>query len=348
VKKGKFLLVLIFFAFNIACYGQYSISGFVNSKEKNNTVYLSLLKYNEETYISNEQIVFSTQTDSSGYFEIKGKLLSDKNKLYRIHANIDKDNLGLQLSDVAYEKNFHNFIFSNRDTIYFPAKNKIWFSNSDNSNSVDKQWKESLEYELKLLEGYDKTRNPEAILQAKKSFSSEFKLYITDSIASPLIKLLAYSHLKRNGLDFNENADFYYDLQHHLNEYYSGTSYYLQFQDEISKLSISAISKNNKFHRNLNYFLGTLSLILLTIIFFLFQKVKVNKTQEIINEVSALTNQEEKIANLICEGMSNKEIAATLFISQSTVKTHIRNLYSKLEILNRQQLIEKLKNQPQD
>ena len=75
------------------------------------------------------------------------------------------------------------------------------------------------------------------------------------------------------------------------------------------------------------------------------QKRNQNK-KEIINEVSTLTNQENKIVNLICEGMSNKEIASTLFISSNTVKTHIRNLYSKLEITNRQQLIEKLKNHP--
>jgi len=80
--------------------------------------------------------------------------------------------------------------------------------------------------------------------------------------------------------------------------------------------------------------------------FFLIQKIKKKTKQEIINEVSTLTNQEEKIAKLICDGLSNKEIASTLFISSSTVKTHIRNLYSKLEISNRQQLIEKLKNHP--
>ena len=165
-----------------------------------------------------------------------------------------------------------------------------------------------------------------------------------------MVKLLAFSHIKGNIIDleedFKKDSDFYFKIQNNLNQYYSGTSYYSQFQEEISKLSISAINQSYKFHKNINYLLGTLLLILLTTILFLFQKIKVIRKQEIISEVSTLTNQEEKIVKFICSGMSNKEIASTLFISSSTVKTHIRNIYSKLDISNRQQLIEKLKNHP--
>ena len=49
----------------------------------------------------------------------------------------------------------------------------------------------------------------------------------------------------------------------------------------------------------------------------------------------SFTNQEEKILLLIQAGKSNKEIAATLFIGLSTVKTHINKLYAKLGVKNR-------------
>ena len=88
--------------------------------------------------------------------------------MYRIHSNIDKNNKGLQFSDSEMDKNFHNFIFSNSDSIFFPDKNQVWFSHSQNSNLADKEWRKSLEYELKLLEEYAETKNSEAILQAKK------------------------------------------------------------------------------------------------------------------------------------------------------------------------------------
>lgn len=350
MKKENYLIILISFLFSVPSYSQYNISGYINSKEKNKTVYLSLLRYNEENLISTEQIIFSTQTDSTGYFVMNGKLLSDKNKLYRIHSNLEEDNNGFQLFDDGKNKNYRNFIFSNSDSIFFPDKNQAWFTHLQNSNQADREWRSFLEYELELLKGYTETKNKEAKQQVKKSFSNALKLYSKDSLKDPLVKLLAFSHIKANipniEEDYKKDPDFYSKIQSKLKQQYSETSYYLQFQEEISKLSISSISKSYQFHKILNYLLGILLLFAFITIFFLIQKIKRKTKQGIINEVSTLTNQEEKISKLICDGLSNKEIASTLFISSSTVKTHIRNLYSKLEISNRQQLIEKLKNHP--
>jgi len=53
-----------------------------------------------------------------------------------------------------------------------------------------------------------------------------------------------------------------------------------------------------------------------------------------------LTKQEAKVVSLIKEAKTNKEIAMELSISTSTVKTHINNIYKKLEVKSRQELIE--------
>lgn len=55
-----------------------------------------------------------------------------------------------------------------------------------------------------------------------------------------------------------------------------------------------------------------------------------------INELD-LTAREIEILNHIVEGMSNKEIAHTLDISEKTVKNHITNLFRKLEVEDRTQ-----------
>ena len=73
-------------------------------------------------------------------------------------------------------------------------------------------------------------------------------------------------------------------------------------------------------------------------------KKGVTLSEESIN----LTSREERIAELIVLGKTNKEIATELFISLSTVKTHIRNIYAKLEVGNRQEFIDKLKNHSRD
>lgn len=52
-----------------------------------------------------------------------------------------------------------------------------------------------------------------------------------------------------------------------------------------------------------------------------------------------LTSRETEVLQCIWEGMSNQEIADKLFISLSTTKYHISNLYTKLEVKNRNQTL---------
>jgi ATP/maltotriose-dependent transcriptional regulator MalT len=56
-----------------------------------------------------------------------------------------------------------------------------------------------------------------------------------------------------------------------------------------------------------------------------------------------LTNREYEILLLVTKGHSNAEIAEFLFLSLSTVKTHLSNLYIKLDVKRRTQAIEKAK-----
>jgi len=48
-----------------------------------------------------------------------------------------------------------------------------------------------------------------------------------------------------------------------------------------------------------------------------------------------LTQQEDTILKYITEGLTNKEIADKLCISISTVKSHIANIFKKLDVNNR-------------
>lgn len=56
-----------------------------------------------------------------------------------------------------------------------------------------------------------------------------------------------------------------------------------------------------------------------------------------------LSKRELEILNLLAEGNSNQEIATKLFVSLSTVKTHLQNIFEKLEVKRRTQAIEKAK-----
>ena len=57
-------------------------------------------------------------------------------------------------------------------------------------------------------------------------------------------------------------------------------------------------------------------------------------------EISA---REMELLQLMANGLSNQEIADNLYVSVNTVKTHITNLFFKLEVTRRTQAVEKAK-----
>jgi len=58
---------------------------------------------------------------------------------------------------------------------------------------------------------------------------------------------------------------------------------------------------------------------------------------ETLNPFSELSDREMEILRLIASGISNREIADTLFISEKTVKSHVSNILSKLHLADRTQ-----------
>ncbi|MEG9299047.1 response regulator transcription factor [Mangrovibacillus sp. Mu-81] len=55
------------------------------------------------------------------------------------------------------------------------------------------------------------------------------------------------------------------------------------------------------------------------------------------HKIHALTKREKDVLVELTKGKSNKEIASSLYITEKTVKTHISNIFSKLEVSDRTQ-----------
>ncbi len=60
-------------------------------------------------------------------------------------------------------------------------------------------------------------------------------------------------------------------------------------------------------------------------------------------EQLGITPRELQILELIAAGMSNREIAAKLFVSENTVKTHSSRLFDKLDARRRTQAVQRAK-----
>ena len=57
-----------------------------------------------------------------------------------------------------------------------------------------------------------------------------------------------------------------------------------------------------------------------------------------------LSKREYEVLMAIADGLSNKQIADKLFVSESTVKTHVSNIYIKLDVKRRTQALQKAKD----
>jgi DNA-binding CsgD family transcriptional regulator len=57
-----------------------------------------------------------------------------------------------------------------------------------------------------------------------------------------------------------------------------------------------------------------------------------------------LTQTEKRVAELVAEGQTNREVAGALFLSVKTVETNLTRIYEKLEVKSRRQLARKMRS----
>lgn len=63
-----------------------------------------------------------------------------------------------------------------------------------------------------------------------------------------------------------------------------------------------------------------------------------------MDQFNGLSNREREVVKLLLEGKSNKQIASALHITDNTVEFHLKNIYSKVQVNSRTELIIKLGN----
>ena len=59
-----------------------------------------------------------------------------------------------------------------------------------------------------------------------------------------------------------------------------------------------------------------------------------------------LTDTERRVAALVTQGHSNREVAAVMFVTENTVQTHLRHIFQKVGVRSRTELAARLLSAP--
>ncbi|GAB1309015.1 hypothetical protein KH5_16980 [Urechidicola sp. KH5] len=339
MPRISFILVLL--CFSTISFAQFKFSGQANTEQHYEKAFLVLIDdYTKTHVLLTEQIVQETTIDKDGYFEFTGDFLPEQNRFYKIYLDQCNDSITNSNHLLNYCDHSSSIIFiaNNTNSIHFPINdlNQMFCDISDGqmqNTAIQKidSLQEVLLNDIQFLKSdfQRKIRYSEYVKQLQ-SFSETFN--------EPLAELYAF-HLYANSASFSYDAylndtkesNYYQQLFNKLEDLYPNTLYTERFKNE-SVLSLESVSSRNL------WVLSIILIIALSIsLYFNFRNIKKQKQKNAIT-LDVLSSQEKKVVSLILEGKTNKEIANTLFISISTVKTHINNCYSKLQVSTRKEL----------
>lgn len=337
-------LLLIFIFISSYALGQYQFSGKVSSELKVGKVYLSTVEdYRKISGVYSEQIINMTLPDSLGNFSFQGDNLPAENKMYRIHVDTCSDEEQTLNHFTGHCANSKEVVFisNNTDTLSFPFSfdNEMFcriVSTNDKAHLFLKI--DSLKHEMRFAFGtYRSEANRD--LNTKKWFTilQEYG----QTLNEPLAELYIYSFLSDRTNDLHEYYledvkvnPYYENLRIRLKEKYPESTYTKQYEAELE--ADEFLVNRNKGLPWWIYFLGVFAALSMLGNFYFFGKWR--HLQKASKSLEILSKQEQKVMDLMLEDKSNKEIAEALFISLSTVKTHINNIYKKLNIASREEL----------
>ncbi len=337
-------IIFIFLSLlTLNCFCQFKFSGKTSDEYKNATAYLTIVEdYKKINEFITEDVLISSAINNLGEFNLTGDFLREQDLIYKIYIDNCHENIGnaKHLLNNCLDFTSINFIANNTDSIYFPLNNmKQMLCNFSYNRKENTYIKQIDSLQENLLIHLENTINDSQRKLIYKNYFNKLKSF-GDKLNHPLAKLYAYdlyankNHFSRKFylIDLKSN-DYYDNLQTDLSNK-KLTIYAKKLENDL--LMDSFTIKKRKFPVWIYVLVSLLTISLILNVYF-FQRKNRRTFHKIIPE-NVLTKQELNVFNLMLNKLSNKEIANDLFISLSTVKTHINNIYSKLSISSRKEI----------
>ncbi|MFY0713556.1 response regulator transcription factor [Seonamhaeicola sp. NFXS20] len=343
----KFLTsISLFVCISHCCFAQYYFSGYVDTERWQGDVYLSIIEdYRTLENIDNEQIISKTTVNSNGFFQFSGNQLEPHPCIYKLHVdNCDSNEIdGNHFDGHCFDSKDILFIAQHTDTIHFPLSfDTQMFCDIKSTNPKAAAFIkiDSLKEEMKFA--YSEFRSKANRDLNNKKWFKTLQDY-GEQLNEPLAELYIYAFLSERGSPFHNfyledlQTNSYYDhLLERLNNEYPYSKYTKQYEAEISSDRFIANPSRKSSTFNWTYLITSLLIISLSINLWYLSKYRAQKKKLHSQAKEQLTKQEQNVLELILKEYSNKEIADTLFVSISTVKTHVNNIYKKLNVNSRE------------
>ncbi len=345
ILNFKYTLVLLLGLLSNLIFGQSEVSGYVNLPSGwHNEIYLSVIyDYREMTDVQKKQIIaIAPINDSTGYFEFSEHLFVEKELIYRLHLTTDKDEVEVYLAD--FSKNgfgYNHIVFQAKkgDEVFLePAETRV-FGNVVSENDAAQSWQllndVEQDYRSRIFElGDDQLGHLDLEHQRNMLMVVEGKGFVAGTVAAFFL-LKEDVELSTGYIEaYKESRTYFYEILEELKTAHPFYADRLSKELAVIDLQLNGDELNQVKSENKILRIVAVGLLLLVVVLLYWMK-KIKKVAPVIE----LTKQEVRIQKLILDGLSNKEIAEELFISLSTVKTHINTLYKKRGVTSRKELV---------
>lgn len=282
-------------------------------------IYLSHIPAFDQRYeISNQMIIAEAPLDSLGNFTLSVNFLPSGYELYRLHL-VKKGESRASLIIGGQNEN-HLFLVLNGNSRVIlqndpekPPFDLISFSGSPENQSFYSLRKLYEDSELQAS-----VSNASARQMIRDQLLSDL-LNITDTSSFVMTSMYAvYLHHYRTGWEKERYAEVLNNWRDTKNSY---------AQDWVRPVNEQDTGR---------IFLILTGLLVAAVILIVWIRSGKAGKKDLLNDLSV---QERKIFSLLRKGKSNQEIADEINISVSTVKTHVSNIYSKLNISSRKEVM---------
>lgn len=302
-----------------------TISGKLHlDKSWNSEIYLSYISSFDELYgLSSETIISGTSIDSTGVFTFDIDFLPKEDRIYRLH--ITKKGAPISSLIIGGKEQNHLFIVANNlsNIMIEGSKNSPF-----NDVSIRGEKHTSSLLQIDRVAGF-----LDSIAYGTTNLQRDFEtkiIYdklrvIADTSNHSLVSLYAI-YKTRFKSDFEKNPSYYDEYHEKWKD--DNSSYFQAFRKEIP------LKKET--NTDIYVVLTMAVCLLLFAMYFIYRRKYVSKQ----NQITLLSVQERKVFMLLQSGKSNKEISQELNIGINTVKSHVSNIYSKLNINSRKEVLE--------